>query len=152
MEGTSGSRSRPFLRGNADEVALGTALETASAWPRRRSLPGQTRRHPDEATGGVRTPWVGVKARLRAIAGELVGGVDAGPCPIPSPTGSHRKVLCHPETAAFARRSSDEDGRPSASCLGFEKLLGRARSSTRLQKPSSDVRPRGPGESLEGAV
>lgn len=29
---------------------------------------------------------------MRAIAGVLVGGVDAGPCPIQSPTGSLRAL------------------------------------------------------------
>jgi hypothetical protein len=67
------------------------------------------------------------------------------PTPVPSRVRLARSALCteagHPEAAALARWSSGEDGRPSASWLGFERLPGRARNPTRLQKPSSGVRP-----------
>lgn len=114
MEGTSDARSRSSFAGRQTKRSSGKAGNGPVPGRSRWSLSGRLPRYRGIATGGVRTPWVGVKARLRAIASVLVGGVDAGPCPIQSPTGSLRKDAGHPEATVLARGSSDEGGRPSA--------------------------------------
>lgn len=91
-EGTSDWRSRSSFAGRQAKRSSGKAGNGSVPWRGRWSLSGRLPRYRDFATGGVRTPWVGVKARVRAIACVLVGGVDAGPCPIQSPTGSLRAL------------------------------------------------------------
>ena len=163
MEGTSGVAERTALRGAAREAALKGARRVSGVRPGRLVKEGIG----NEALARRETPAFSATSLRQEVSGSIGLGQSShcersqreaheairgyahpgfGPLTRELSTGRapatcDRKVNRRSGTSVATREKSCAGGRLPVRCAGFERSVGRARRSIRLQKSTSGARP-----------